>query len=336
MKSKINPGAVDLEVQNDNDPKLKPRIRHREWGGAFFGLLFGLVGLAAGRLGQLYPAFDVFSQFGAQFIAIVFAFAFATFMPRFKAFIGIILSILLVLIYGAWPIYFSGDVTKGPFMLSTGEKVIRVAHFNTYIPNKNFAATAKEIARLDADVVTLIEFDVEKLPVLAALRVQYPFQYACHNIEYCDLAIISKQPILAVSANSNWEGPPYICARLGGTLNGITVYGVHTTRFPHSRAQLTQISALTKLLEGQTDDLIVMGDFNATPFSRITSTLETGAGLSRLTQMPTWPTTYGLPQLAIDHVFASQGFRVLADQQIGNAAGSDHFPIVMTLGFTPK
>jgi len=54
--------------------------------------------------------------------------------------------------------------------------------------------------------------------------------------------------------------------------------------------------------------------------------------MNRLTELPTWPSAVELPQLAIDHIFATQGIRVLAKQQIGKPAGSDHYPIVMTLG----
>lgn len=337
MKQQINPGVVDLEVKDDNSDLATPKKRkHRQWGGAFLGLLFGMGGLGLGRLGQLYPAFDVFAQFSAQFIFTVFAFSFATFMPKYKALIGMVLLILMAVAYGAWPILYSGDVTKGPFPMAKGERAIRVAHFNTFVKNQDFAAITKEIERLDADVVTLIEFENVKKPVLLSLQRTYPFQYDCNNLPYCHFAIISKHPILAVSANGHWAGPGYISARLGGTLTGLTVYGVHTTRFPHSRWQLRQINALVKYLEGQTGDMIVMGDFNATPFSRITTTLEQGTGLSRVTHMPTWPATFALPQLAIDHVFVSPKIRVLADQQVGNPSGSDHFPIVMTLGYTPQ
>ena len=337
MKPEISRGVTDLEIKDaDVDVVQSKPKRHRQWGGALIGLLLGISGLIAGRLGQLYPAFDVFAQFGAQFIFLVFAFAIATFMPRFKGLIGIILAIIFCVVYGAWPIYQSSDVTKGPFPMVNGERAIRVAHFNTYYANKNLEAVTKEVARLDADVVTLIEFDISKKPLLFKLRQQYPFQYDCTDINNCEFAILSKQPILAVSGRGYWKGPPFISARLGGTLTGLTVYGVHTTRFPHSRAQLTQINEFIRHLEGQSGNLLVMGDFNATPFSRITTTLEKGAGLTRLTQLPTWPTTYGLPQLAIDHIFASDGIRVLADQQIGNAAGSDHFPIVMTLAIKPQ
>ena len=337
MKQQITPGVVDLEVKDNNADFATPtRRKHRQWGGAFLGLLFGMAGLTLGRLGQLYPAFDVFAQFSAQLIFVVFAFAFATFMPKYKALIGIVLFIMMCVAYGAWPIYFSGDVTKGPFPMAAGERAIRVAHFNTYIRNTDLAATAREIERLDADVVTLVEFDGSKRPVLQNLLRSYPFQYICDDVPYCHLAIVSKHPILAVSAKGLWDGPAFINAKLGGAMQGLTVYGVHTTRFPRSRAQLRQIRAMVRHLEGQTGDMIVMGDFNATPFSRITTTLEQGAGLSRVTHMPTWPSTYGLPQLAIDHVFVSPNIRVLADQQVGNPSGSDHFPIVMTLGYTPK
>ncbi len=337
MKQQITPGVVDLEIKGEVADLAQPRRRkHRQWGGAFLGLLFGMGGLALGRLGQLYPAFDVFAQFSAQFIFVVFAFSFATFMPKYKALIGVVLFIMMCVAYGAWPIYFSGEVTKGPFPMAAGERAFKVAHFNTFVLNHDLAATTKEIERLDADVITLIEFDDTKKSVLLSLQRTYPFQYDCNDERYCHMAILSKHPILAVSAKAHWVGPAYISAKLGGVMQGLTVFGVHTTRFPRSRAQLKQINALVQLLQSQSDDLIVMGDFNATPFSRITTTLEQGTGLSRVTHMPTWPATYGLPQLAIDHVFVSPKIRVLADQQVGNPSGSDHFPIVMTLGYTPK
>jgi endonuclease/exonuclease/phosphatase family metal-dependent hydrolase len=59
--------------------------------------------------------------------------------------------------------------------------------------------------------------------------------------------------------------------------------------------------------------------------------LEQGANVKRLTELPTWPTHINLPQLAIDHIFATKNFHVVGKQQIGESVGSDHYPIVMTL-----
>jgi endonuclease/exonuclease/phosphatase (EEP) superfamily protein YafD len=38
----------------------------------------------------------------------------------------------------------------------------------------------------------------------------------------------------------------------------------------------------------------------------------------------------------IDHIFASPGIRALTSESIGNNAGSDHFPVFMTLAIPVK
>jgi endonuclease/exonuclease/phosphatase (EEP) superfamily protein YafD len=318
------------------DKPLPRKLRHKQWSGAMLGLLIGVGGLVAGRLGHLYPHFDVFAQLGAQFVAMVIAFSIALFMVRYKGLIGVVLTTAMLIAYGAWPHLASAHLQQGPYILSAGERVLRVAHFNTYTNNGNSQAIANEVLRLDADVATLIEMnDAKKKAVLTLLKARYPHNFDCTGVDYCDMVIVSKYPIMSAGGMSLWEGPPIIKAVLGGEMTGVTVVGVHTTRFPFSNAQLSQIRALVKKLDEMPGKLVVIGDFNATPFSRITQTLEQGASLMRVTELPTWPTLIALPQLAIDHAFISRDFRVVGNQQIGEAAGSDHYPIVLTLAFKP-
>ena len=330
MKPQVSPDVTDLEV-NPDEPLSKKPIRHRQWGGAVVGLLLGVLALLLGRAGQLWPAFDVAAQFGAQALCLVAGFSIAAFFPRFKALIGIVLSMSLILAYGAWPLLVSQKLNTGPFDLKSGERAVRLMQFNTWERNRDFAATVAEIQRLNPDVVALEEFDPGKREVLFRLRIDYPYQYACHELPECHIAILSRFPILATAADSGFYGLPFASVKLGGELTGYTVVSTHTTRFPHSRAQLAQANALVKHLEKETDRLIVMGDFNATPFSRIPGFIQTGTGLNRLTSLPSWPTWSGVPQLAIDHVFVSPEIRQLAAEQIGNAAGSDHFPVLVTI-----
>jgi endonuclease/exonuclease/phosphatase (EEP) superfamily protein YafD len=329
-----NPEA-QREKTEDHKP---PKLRHRQWGGVVIGLLVGIGGLTAGRLGHLYPHFDVFSQFGLQFLAICLAFICAVFFTRFKTLIGIVFTLALLALYSAWPHIVSSDLQGRTFNLAAGEKQLRIAHFNTYKNNLDYDAITTEVLRLDADVVGLLEMsNAKKNAILPKLLEKYPYQSNCLQEQHCNQAIVSKIPFGITAAQSLWEGPPYVMIKLGSNFSEVSIYSVHTTRFPHSRAQLKQINGLINLLADDPGQKIVMGDFNATLFSRVLSALEKGASLQRITDLPKWPATFQTPQLAIDHIFISEGFRVVGNQQIGMSVGSDHFPIIATLALrSPK
>jgi endonuclease/exonuclease/phosphatase (EEP) superfamily protein YafD len=330
--------VTDLEAQDVDISTVKKKKRlHRQWGGAALGLLAAVAGLVVGRLGYLYPIFDVVSQFGMQFSLMAIAFAIAAFLPRYKAILGFSLTAAFVAAYGAWPHIVSDGRPQGPFPTETGEQIFTVAHFNIHAENPDLEAVADEIKRLDADVVTLIEFEPTKQPVLDAIASQYPYRIGFFkDTHYADLAIASKFPVVTQEAKGIWEGPAYAAVKLGGRLEGLWVYAIHTTRFPYSRAQLRQTQGLVKKLQGVSGPKLLMGDFNTTPFSRLPGIIENGLSVRRVTHLPTWPANTGLPQLAIDHIFLSDELRVITEQQIGNNAGSDHYPITMTLAFKPK
>jgi endonuclease/exonuclease/phosphatase (EEP) superfamily protein YafD len=314
---------------------IKLKKRKRGFTGCLLGLTFGVLGLVGARMGNLWVAFDVFAQFFLQFVMIALAFAIGLFLPRAKTFLAILLVILFAVAYGAWPhVLNRGEQIPDP--LVAGEKLLKVASFNTYYDNLDFTAQSAEILRLNADVVTLIELGANKMPVLDSLKASYPYQFYCFEDAYCHFAIISKFPMSGFEKQTTWEGAPYVRASLGPAFGNLVVYGVHTTRFPHSRAQLAQVTALATRLEQETFPLLVMGDFNATPFSRVTRVFPDRLNLVRHTSLPTWPAKLGLPQLAIDQIFTSPQIRPLTAERIGNAAGSDHFPITMTFAVPEK
>jgi endonuclease/exonuclease/phosphatase (EEP) superfamily protein YafD len=310
-------------------PRLKTKRRVANLG-CVLGLFMGLAGIALSRLGQLWIAFDVFSQFTLHFLIIALAFTVGLFMPRAKILTACVFCISLILALSVWPQYTSRhisvlDKVKG------NETALRVASFNMWYENQKTDEIIAEISRIDADVIALVEIGPSTVKIFDPLKAKYPFQVSCYNQQNCDLAILSKHPLYNFQAKWAWAGPEYIRASLGSDFGGFTVFGVHTTRFPRSGPQFKQIKALARDLEKVAGDYVVMGDFNATPFSRVTQTLATEANLTRLTNLPSWPARLGLPQIAIDHIFVSKGIRQLESQSIGNNVGSDHFPIFMKL-----
>ena len=289
--------------------------------------------LAATRLSQLWSVFDVASHFTLHFGVVAVAFLIGYFMPRARVFTGLLLSLggfIAIGLYGqvmsARPQAIGG--------LLPGETELRVATFNTSVRNEQAEAVAREIIRLDADVVTLIEIGMEKRATLALLKQAYPYQTQCLETKLCRMAIISRHPIISSEARDVWKGPPFIRASLGGKLAGYTVMGVHTLRVPHVRGQFAQLHRLAEFLRAYDGKLIVMGDFNATPFSRVLAEFEERSGLRRLTALPTWPGYFELPQLAIDHVLVSPDIRLIERARIGARSGSDHYPVALKVALS--
>lgn len=321
---------ADSLFQTPLQPEDEPAVKKRRPGGRLecdLGLLLGAAGLLASRLGQLWVAFDVFSQFTLQFGVVTVAFLIGRLMPRARLFTAGLVLVLGLVAIGAWPHVASRApaVTGKP---EAGERALKVASFNTLWVNQDAAAVKAEVERLDADIITLIEMGPAKRRMLGELRQRYPYQVDCYDVDYCNFVILSKLPIAESEARgSSWAGPPFIRARLGPEAGGLTVFGVHTIRFPHSQTQFRQVTEMAKLIERAPGQKLVMGDFNATPFSRIITVMADSANLQRLTFLPSWPSQAGLPQIAIDHIFVSPGIRMIEAASIGEPAGSDHYPV---------
>ncbi len=322
------------ETLGDSAGKQKSlaQRRHRSIGiaGCWVGMVVGVAGLLLGRMGHLWIAFDVFAQFTLQFAFVGLAFAIGMFMPRAKVMVSCAIFAALVIAYGLSP--FMGNASVGEAKAGPAAAAgLKIASFNTWMENSDPPAVIAELQRMDADVVTLIEFGHNKQQFLPQLRSLYPYQADCAEDTHCNFVILSKVPLTTVSSQSIWEGPPYLHAVMGGKFKGLNVVAVHTTRFPHSRAQYKQMKALSVMLQGLPGSMLVMGDFNSTPYSRLAAILPMEVNLRRLTSLPSWPASFGLPQLAIDHVYVSQGIVELTPEQLGNPAGSDHFPISMQI-----
>ena len=318
-----------MKTPADKGDGLALRRKKRRRSGTaecLLGVAVGVTGLILSRAGHLWVGFDVFSQLTLHFAIIAVAFAIGLILPRGRRMVSLLLVLAGVVALGAWPhvASLSPRVLAEP---AAGERALRVASFNTLWINEDVEKVRAEIERLDADIVTLLEMSPAKRGLLAQLKLRYPYQADCFASDYCNLAILSKLPIVEREGRSGGEGPPYILARLGAEAGGLSVVGVHTIRFPHSRAQFRQAEAIGAFLEKLPGHKLVMGDFNATPFSRIPGVVEVRGNLRRITYLPSWPATFGLPQIAIDHIFISPGVRQLEAARIGEAAGSDHYPV---------
>lgn len=312
------------------DPKRRLSPRHPGLLVCSLGLAGGSIGLAASRLGQLWVGFDVFAQCTLQFAVVTAACAVALTMPRARALTAIVLIVFGALAIGLWP-HFASREQLPAAEAQAGKVPLTIATFNIWDGNRQRDAIVAEVLRLDADVIAIVETGRQGPALAAQLHTKYPYQADCFDNPLCDLAILSRHPLAARQSRVSWAGPSAVLAQLGPELGNLTIVAVHTLRFPHSRAQLHQIQALGTWLETIPGERVVMGDFNATPFSRMLQTFSEATGLTRLTELPSWPSWVELPQAAIDHIFVSAGLNLLRGESIGNPAGSDHYPVALTV-----
>jgi endonuclease/exonuclease/phosphatase (EEP) superfamily protein YafD len=79
---------------------------------------------------------------------------------------------------------------------------------------------------------------------------------------------------------------------------------------------------------------VIVGDFNATPFSAIFRTVEDLSGTQNsghgLGFFPTWPSF--APLLPLDHLLVSGDISALK-KQTGSSIGSDHLPVTTEIAF---
>jgi endonuclease/exonuclease/phosphatase (EEP) superfamily protein YafD len=323
------PGAT-IAQPRDTRKRRQSRGRLR----CTLGILLFASLLAATRLSQLWLAFDVLNHFTLHFGILAAAFTIGYFMPFGRVLTAFVLALLSFAGIGAYA-HYTSEHARILGIVQPGEQVLRLMTFNTRLQSENSEALINEIRRLDPDVATLVEFGENKRVVLNRLKSAYPYSVDCAGVRFCNLVIISKVPILSSEFKGIWRGPPLIRATLGGRLSGLNVIGVHSIRAPHVRAQFSQMSELAEFIN-QGGKFVIMGDWNATPFSRLLAIFADRTGLRRLTSLPTWPGLVEMPQLAIDHVFVSSDIRLLEEPRIGRRSGSDHYPVAVTVAVPPN
>jgi endonuclease/exonuclease/phosphatase (EEP) superfamily protein YafD len=250
-------------------------------------------------------------------------FAIGLLVPAAPVSTALVVSIIGLLIIGAYAHDTSWNA-KATAASCPSERQLRIVTFNTQVSNNDIDAIAAEVLRLKPNVAVLVEFGPRKRRLLNILVRDYPFSFNCGM--NCQFAILSQFPLNLIE-----QGPWLIRVSLGSAFSNLQIIGVHLTRPPMMEKQVQQVRVLTDYVRMAKGNVVVVGDFNATPFSRVLSDFADGTGLRRLTSLPTWPSHVELPQFAIDHVFASPELRVVQKVQIGRSAGSDHYPVAVTL-----
>ncbi len=231
-----------------------------------------------------------------------------------------------------------------PVALQDGDPALRILSFNLHRDNESPMHAARWILARDPDVVVLLEAARAGARVSGALAARYPHSVTCRGQRRCSTMILSRRPPLIARglARGDADNRRALSAahmRVASAIGPVDIVAVHLSRpWPVGR-QAKELRLLGGgLSDVGRDRLLLIGDFNAPPWSMTIRDASAMLGLRRLPTGPTWPVPFGgsplRPVLAIDHALAGSAL-AMAHAQTGPALGSDHRPLLVELGRAP-
>ncbi len=298
------------------------------------------------------PVLAVLDEFAIQLTGLALVAALVALALR-RWFHLIALAALAVTL--SWPIF----AQRGEAVTVTDPARLKILSANLWHSASGHERTIDALLASDADIIGLIEATSKWQPHLAPLLAKYPYRVDCFDRDPdCTTMVLSKLPIEKSFAGRIWKATPIIAgAQFQWNGRPVTVLATHwfrpakssrTSRWgtgdarrasylaqdlPLSR-QAGQAGLLAKYLNRQPRDLILMGDFNSTPWGRVQRTFRARTGLdSQAGWSSTWPSFLPWPlRLPIDHILA-RGHLVVTTLSAGPETDSDHLPIVAEIGW---
>lgn len=228
-----------------------------------------------------------------------------------------------------------------------GNGLLRVMSWNVWIGNQNDSEVLRTIREQDPDVLVLIEvgpWHQESLGKL--LQEEYPNSKWIPQTDARGIAMLSRVPEMKFRPVDLAEmGVPAIEGEIPGqgAQRGIRILGVHTSS-PNLGGRTAQrdqqLDFVRRWVAESNEEVLVIGDFNITPWSKPFREMlqgdELGRGRLRDTRegrgyFATWPADLGWLGIPIDHALVTRGIEVHQRGAGVPIRGSDHGWIDVTI-----
>ena len=217
-----------------------------------------------------------------------------------------------------------------------GGRPLRIVSFNVLFSSTAYALLIRFVERVSPDVVCLYETTPDWQEHLAPLTARYAFSLFTGNGRLTGLACLSRiVPLQVVPPVTDGNAAPWMQLELASGGTRFALLGVHLS-YPveaaGSAARDRQIAELARQLHAVAEPVVVVGDFNVSPFSPRSTDFVTSSRLRDCSRghalAPTWPTSFAPLWLQIDRCFVSEGVGVVR-YQVGPEIGSDHYPLII-------
>ena len=287
----------------------------------------------------LWPLASVAEHFAFQVLAGALIFAVLALALRRWRWLAAIIGIALIQI---WIIHPYWPSLKFAAMPTQQETRLKIVSLNVWYRGTGYQSVRDYLTQSDADVIGLVEVTPRWKAELAPLLALYPYSVDCIDAdERCEEMLFSRHPFVSSAAGRVDNKLPVLAwgeIALPGR-KPVTIAVTHlvwplTVDGVPRLAQAEQAANLATGLRSLGDDLILMGDLNAAPWSDIQQHLRQATGLdNRDFAAPTWPAWAWTPlRLPIDHIL-TRGSPQMLSMTTGPDVGSDHLPVEAVVSF---
>jgi endonuclease/exonuclease/phosphatase (EEP) superfamily protein YafD len=156
------------------------------------------------------------------------------------------------------------------------------------------------------------------------------------HLQELSVALYSRFPLEDIKVNElDAHTIPYVKAGVTFKEKRLILLGVHLYS-PVSKDRFDmrnrQLSALAKIVNKLNQPVILVGDFNTTPWSSYFKDFIQKTGLKESRRgfgvYPTWPARFAPLRIPIDHSLTSKEISIKSFS-LGQNTGSDHYPIIL-------
>ncbi len=283
---------------------------------------------------------DVLANFRPQYVVSLVILGLIVLMSRWRRIAYGILTVAAINLVFVLPLYVGSPGVADPDLPS-----LRVMSFNLLSTNASYSDVIEYIRTVDPDLVLLHEASRPWEVAIEAANLDYQvIRPRSDSLIFGTLVMVRGEDVEAISYGFAEAQPRAVSImyRPTGWPEGVSVLSTHPLApTEKDRAQLrdAQLDFAATWAADQEDGFIVVGDFNATPWSWPFRNLMARAPL-RNSQLgfgvqPSFPTSSTfLMRVPIDHLLHSDTLSVV-DRRLGPAMGSDHFPLVVDLQLSP-
>lgn len=311
-------------------------------------LIFRFIALASllAAFGAVLPPFhfliEIAANFGGYIVLaltasmIIFATGAAGVSQRARTFWFVVCLVLLILYLKPFFPFYAGEVQFSQPHISE-KKRIRVLYANLYGGNRRLTEAVDTIASKEPDCAVLLEVNDGSVRAVRE-RIQFAYRIAVPRTDYFGIAIFCREPLVRIPLElSETFIPPIIIAQVRpAEMPTITLVALHAVPPLSNQAlstnQLLLRRAAAVIRERTHPEVMVAGDFNATPFSSFYKNFiewtelrnaAFGYGYQR-----TWHAERPSLRFMIDHIMIAGDLVTESFERIA-IPGSDHYGLVV-------